>query len=311
MALDVLFIVAGAVVLAVASDQLVVGASRLAIVARMAPVAVGVLVLGFGTSAPEMMTSGLAAAGGEPDVAIGNILGSSIANLTLVLGAVCLYRPLRVSRRVLRREAPLAIVAAGTFLGALYLGLGPLTGAALLVGVVLFAWRAITTPDDTVVPDVAEVFEGGRPHRLSFEVPRTVLGLAGTVGGAQLLLVGALGVADSLGIPAEFSGLTLVALGTSIPELITVLQAARRNEADLVAGNLFGSNVFNFLAVGGITALVATTPVVLSTVTVLAAVLAIAVTGLAWLLAVNGQRLSQWEGGALLAIYLAAVPLLY
>ena len=311
MGLDVVFIVTGAALLAVAANQLVIGSSRLATAARVAPIAIGALVLGFGTSAPEMMTSGLAAARGETDVAVGNILGSSIANLTLVLGAVCVYRPLRVSRRVLWHEAPIAIAACVAFLIALHLGFGRMVGAALLGGAGLFVWRALTAPDDTATPDAGGVFDGDRPHPLGPEAARTVLGLIGTIGGAQLLLVGALGIADSLGISAAFAGLTLVALGTSLPELVTVLQAARHDEADLVAGNLFGSNVFNFLAVGGISALVATAPVEPTTLMVLAGVLAIAVSGLAWLLSANGQRLNRWEGGALLAIYLAAIPLLY
>lgn len=311
MTFDVVFIVGGAILLAVASDQLVVGSSRIATAARVAPIAIGALVIGFGTSAPEMMTSGLAAVEGESDVAVGNILGSSIANLTLVLGVVCLYRPLRVSRRALWHEAPIAIAAGVAFLIALQLGFGRIAGVALLCCAGLFAWRALTAPDDTPATDVGDLLGGDRPHPLGREVTRTVLGLAGTVGGAQLLLIGAMGIADSLGISAAFAGLTLVALSTSLPELVTVLQAARRDEADLVAGNLFGSNVFNFLAVGAITALVATTPVERTPVMVLAAVLAIVVSGVAWLLSFSGRRLNRWEGGVLLAIYLVAIPLLY
>ncbi|MBX7434598.1 calcium/sodium antiporter [Mycobacterium sp. Y57] len=311
MAVQVLFVLAGAALLAFASDQLVIGASRLAAAARMAPIAIGILVLGFGTSAPELVTSASAAVRGETDVAVGNVLGSSIANLTLVLGVACLYRPLRVSRRALWREAPIAIVAACAFLIALYLGFGRLLGAALLAGAGLFVWRALTVPDDTTTSDAGEVFDDGRHHPLRPEAARTLLGLAGTIGGAQLLLLGALGIADSWGISEAFAGLTLVALGTSLPEVVTVLQAARRDEADLVAGNLFGSNVFNFLVVGGVAALVATAPTEPTPLMVGAGALAIGVSGLAWLLSANGGRLNRWEGGVLLAVYLVAIPLLY
>ena len=311
MGLHVFLIVAGAAVLAYGSGQLVIGSSRVATAARVAPVAIGALVIGFGTSAPEMMTSGLAALEGDTDVAVGNILGSSIANVTLVLGVVCLYRPLRVSRRVLRQEVPVAIAAGVVFLIALQLGFGRLAGLVLLGFAGVFAWRALTTPDDSAAADPGDAFDGVRSYRLGREAGRTLWGLVLTVVGAQLLLFGALGIADTLGLSASFAGLTLVALSTSLPELVTVLQAARRDEADLVAGNLFGSNVFNFLAVGGIVALVATAPVEVDTLMVVAALLAIAVSVLAWLLSFSSRRLNRWEGGVLLAVYLVAIPLLY
>jgi cation:H+ antiporter len=246
----------GLVVLLVAADQLVLGSSRAAAWLRVPPTVVGIVVIGFGTSAPELVVSGLAAAAGKPGLAIGNIVGSNIANLTLVLGSAGLFGTVAATSTVLRREAPLSVAAVILFALLVRDGLG--RGDGLLLGVVLVAclgmlvWGALGRPRDALAGDVAEFVDGDPRHRWGVEVTRTVVGLAGTLAGAQLLVWGAAGVAQRAGLSQALVGATVVAVGTSAPELVTAIQAARRGEVELLVGNLLGSNLFNSLAVGAV-----------------------------------------------------------
>ena len=312
MALMVTLGVVGLVLLSVAADQLVIGASRLADRIGVPPVVVGIVVIGFGTSTPELLVSGAAARQGHTGLAVGNLTGSNILNLTLVLGVAGVVAPLTVRSSVIRREAPLAAGGVTMFAVALEAGLGTTAGLVLSVSlvatVVLLVRTSRRRPGDPLRAEALTFVDGTDPHGLVRESARAVLGLAGTLAGAQLVVTNAAGVAAHLGVSQQVIGLTLVALGTSLPELVTSIQAQRRGVSDLVVGNLLGSSLFNSLGGGAVIAFAGrggTAPASTSVT-----VLMVAVTGITWFLLARGHRLTRGEAAILVLLYGLAVPLL-
>ncbi len=303
-------LVAGILLLAWASDQFVMGAARMAALRGIAPLVVGVVIIGFGTSSPELIVSALAAARGEPAVAVGNVVGSNLANLGLILGLGVVIHPLAVDSQTVRREAPLAVAAMAGFAVAVQGGLGLLDGVLLAAAMVAALAIVIRRkPGDPLAQETVE-FIAPAGHRMSVEVLRTILGLLGTLGSAQLLLWGALDLADRAGLSAGLVGATLVAVGTSLPELVTVIQAARRREGDLILGNLLGSNLFNALMVGGATGLLGREALDAPSLTGFAATAVVAQGLVVWLLMRTGRRISRPEGVILLLSYGALIPFL-
>jgi cation:H+ antiporter len=302
---------AGLAALPVAADQMVLGAARLAAMLRISPVLVGVLVIGLGTSVPEFLVSGLAAASGRGGLALGNLIGSNIVNVTLILGVAALLAPVAVRSSVVAREAPLALLAVTVFGGFAWWGLGLPAGlvlAGLLVAAVVLLLRlARVAPPDPLPHEVADRI--GAPTRSpTGEGWRALLGLAGTLGAAQLVVVSAGGVAHRWGVPDVVIGATVVAVGTSLPELVTAVQAQRRGESDLLVGNVLGSNLFNSLAGGAVVGVAAHGGTFHVGFPVVATM--VAVNLLAWLVLFRGYRVSRVEGAVLLGAYLVALPLL-
>lgn len=316
-----LLALAGLALLTFAADHLVLGSSRLAARLRISPVVVGVVVIGLGTSAPEFLVSGVAAARGDTGIAVGNIVGSNILNLTLILGVAAVIGRVGVSSTVIRREVRLAVVSVAVFAVVAWFGLSTWTGAALGVTAagalgLLLRWArdgrnaelAVETAEFTAAPAPLDVPVPPARVPIWFEPIRALLGLAGVLIGAQLLVLNASWIAERLGVSQVVIGFTLVALGTSVPELVTTIAAQRRGESDLVVGNLFGSNLFNSLA-GGAVVGVATGPVALrfSSLALLVAMVLTAV--IAWALLRRGLRLTRVEGAVLLVIYVAIMPI--
>ncbi|HSI79747.1 MAG TPA: sodium:calcium antiporter [Solirubrobacterales bacterium] len=304
-------LVIGLVILGFAADQLVVGAARVALALRMSAILVGAVIIGFGTSAPELLITALAGVEDAADVAAGNLVGSNIANLAVVAAITALVAPLVVSSQTLRREIPLSVGAVLGFALVLQGGLSRGEGIALLALFALAAaWiiRGAVTDEDPLGLAASDVAGDGRPLR--WEVARTIGGLLGTLLGAQLVVSGAQDLALELGIREGFVGLTLVALGTSLPELVTGVQAARRGHLDLIVGNVLGSNVFNSLLAGGILALVAPGPFGDPDIAGLAAWLMVATAIVGAVLFGTQRRLARWEAGALLLAYCAMLPFL-
>lgn len=302
----------GLVLLTVGADQAVVGASRLATLLRVAPVIVGVVVIGLGTSAPEFVVSGTAAVRDNAGLALGNLVGSNILNVTLVLGVVAVVSPVMVRSSVPVREAPLMAAAVAVFGAFALVGLKFVAGlllAVLSVGALVLLVRLSRVQDGDPLPDDVAAFVSPRPGRWWTEALRTVLGLAATLGGAQLLVTNAVTLAHRWGVSDQVIGFTLVAFGTSLPELMTSVQAQRRGEGDLMVGNLLGSNIFNSLIGGAVVGLAAgrstIAPFGFAAVTamVFAAVLA-------WLLLWRGSRITRPEACVLLAAYVCVLPLL-
>jgi cation:H+ antiporter len=312
MVLSVLGIVVGLVLLTTASDQFVVGAARLAQTLRLSPILIGAVVIGFGTSAPEMLVSGLAGAQGSLDIGVGNIIGSNVANLSLVLGVAALVTPIVVRSPVLKREAPIALGATLVFAVVVQGGLAG--GEAAILAVVLVVGLGIIIAgaragDEALTAEVAE-FLTDVPPSPRRETVRTLLGLVVTLGSAQILVVSATTIARELGLAEGFVGLTIVAIGTSLPELATAVQAARKDETDLIVGNLLGSNLFNAGAVGAVAGITGPGALADPSLTGFAVWLMVGIAVLATIFMITGKRVARIEGVVLLAIYAVAVPFL-
>jgi cation:H+ antiporter len=301
----------GLALLVFAADQLVVGAARVALALRISAVLVGAVIIGFGTSTPELLVTALAGFEDAAEIAAGNLVGSNIVNLAVVAAVAALITPLSVSSQTLRREAPLATVAVLLFAIALQGGLAR-TGGLVLLGAfgLATAWIVQSTrlAEDALGPEAIDVVRDG--HGLRWEATRTTLALLGTLAGAQLVVSGSQGLATELGMREGFVGLTIVALGTSLPELVTALQAARRGHVDLIVGNVLGSNLFNSLLAGGVLAVVAPGPFADPDLAGLGAWFMVGTAFVAGLLLGTGRRLVRWEGALLLTAYGAMLPLL-
>jgi cation:H+ antiporter len=316
---DLVLIVVGLGLLAKAADHFVTGAARLAGALRIAPVVIGAVVIGVGTSAPEALVSTLAAGQGKLDIGVGNVIGSNAANLTLVLGTAAIIAPIRAPMGILRRELPVAVAATVAFAVAVQNGLSrpesiALLGALVVALVVLLSGSRSRgregDEDQVLAAEVTEYLASDGRVVVKKEVVRTLLGLIGTVAGAQAMVTGASGIAEQLGVGEGFVGLTLVAIGTSLPELVTAIAAARKGEDELIIGNLLGSNLFNSLAVAGLAGVVGPGQLTDPTLAGFATLLMLAVTAGAALAMVGGRSVVRWEGVVLLVVYAGTVPLL-
>ena len=263
MILGLIFAVAGLIVLAFAADHFVAGAARLAVFYNVSPVVIGAVLIGFGTSAPEMVVSGIAAGQGDLDIGVGNIIGSNVANISLVLAAAAVVRTIPVDSSIVRREVPISVASVLVFA---LLVQGEITRfeggvfAGLILAFLVFVLRSSSSTDGSFAGDIGE-FVGDEPVVVEKAATRALVGLAFVVVSSYFIVDGAERVANALALSGGFVGFTLVALGTSAPELVTSVQAARQGEIELLVGNLLGSNVFNSLAVGGIIGLVGPGPV--------------------------------------------------
>jgi cation:H+ antiporter len=311
MLLGLVLAIGGLSVLTLASDQFVKGAARLAVVFNVAPVVVGAVVIGFGTSAPEMVVSGLAAVDGNLDIGVGNVVGSNVANISLVLAAASFITVIPVSSQTVRREAPISVAAVLVFAGLIQGELSRWEGAALaaLLALVLVSVLRSARGGDPLAGDVEELV-GDQEHSTKVETIRTVTGLVFVVASAWFIVEGATRVADELDLSGGFVGFTLVAVGTSAPELVTALAAARQRETDLLIGNLLGSNVFNSLAVGGVIGLVGPGPVLDTRLAEWGSVMMVVIVVVSWLMMITGSRVTRREGVVLLALWVASVILL-
>lgn len=313
MLLAVLGVVLGLAALTYAADQFVVGAARLATILRLSTVVIGAVVIGFGTSAPELVVSALASAQGSFDIAVGNIVGSNVANLTLVLGVAALATPIVVHSKVLGREAPISLLSVVAFAilvqgGVSYLE-GTILAVILVVSLTVIIVASRRDAGDELGTEVAE-FLDDQPPSTGKESLRTLLGLLGTLAAAQLLVLSATTIAEELGLSQGFIGLTVVAVGTSLPELATAVQAARKDETDLIVGNLLGSNLFNSAAVGATAAFAGAGQVADATITGRGVTLMVVIAVVATAFMVTGHRVQRTEGALLLAGYVVTIPLL-
>lgn len=236
-------------------ELLVRGASAVARHFRLSPLVIGLTIVGFGTSAPEMLVSVQAALAGSPGIAIGNVVGSNIANILLILGISALIAPLLIPVRQLWRDLGFMLAATAILWVMLLDGdITRLEGVALLAGLVIFLATAFLTGKQA--PD--EVTEGDMPQWKAWAY--TVAGLVVLVIGARFLVTGATDIARSFGISEAVIGLTIVAVGTSLPELATSVIAAIRRQTEIAVGNIVGSNIFNIFGILGTTAVIAPIP---------------------------------------------------
>jgi cation:H+ antiporter len=304
--LGILLVAIGIILMWVAADPFVVSAARLAYLWGLSPVLIGALVIGFGTSAPELLVSGIAAGRGELEAAVGNVVGSNAANLSLVLGVSALIAPVSGHRRTMRREG---VVTMAAMIGVTIVMwndvLSRTEGIMLLAGMgaasaLLVVWSNRDMASGVVQLDIEGV-EPGATYRVSKEARTALLSIGAVVVGAALLNQGGNVVADELGLSGGFIGATVFALGTSLPELVTAIAAARRRANDLVVGNVLGSNIFNSLLVVGTAATIG--PGVLDERRISEMIVMLAIALLAGILTITGNRLTRFEGAALLGGY--------
>jgi len=250
--LSIAAIVVGLVLLIWSADRFVDGAADLARFFGVPPLLVGMLVIGFGTSAPEMLVSAVAALNGNVDLGIGNAIGSNITNIALVLGFTALIFSLPVSSRIIRRELPILLVAELVALGLVYWGgFSVLDGILLFIGLILvLVWMmyvSLSNPDDSFVEEVKDEMLEGSHKRMAFVW--TFIGLLLLLASSHMLVWGATNIAKMLQVSDLVIGLTIVAIGTSLPELAATLISARKGETELAIGSIVGSNIFNTLGV--------------------------------------------------------------
>ncbi|MEM8919145.1 MAG: calcium/sodium antiporter [Pseudomonadota bacterium] len=315
MLIAILTLLAGFVVLIVGGELLVRGAVRVAEKAGMSQLLIGLTIVGFGTSAPELVASVEAARAGSPGIAWGNVVGSNLANSLLILGTASLILPMMVPRGPLGRDGGLAFAATIVlWLVATSSGTTILFGAGFLVLLAAYLgyayWAERTQPvGASALHEKAEALEVADTH-LHDEQPlwRAILVLLGgmvlIVVGGRWLVEGAVDLARLLGMSEAVIGLTVIAIGTSLPELVTSVIAAYKGASAVALGNVLGSNIFNLLLIGGVTAVIApgTIPVEISSYGL---PLLIVASAILLIFAITGRKISRWEGAILLTMYVA------
>ncbi|MFT5564958.1 MAG: cation:H+ antiporter, partial [Myxococcota bacterium] len=307
-------LIVGLVGLVGGAELLVKGSASIASKLGIAPVIVGLTVVAFGTSTPELAVSLAAALGGSADVALGNVVGSNIANILLILGVAAIVGGLAVQQRIVRVDVPLLILAsAGVFAMSLDNKISRIDGLILLTSVILYTgWliRDARSEREDIAEEYAtsvETVEGKAVERsTSFNAALIVLGLAVLVVGSQLLVNSATKIAEAAGISDLVIGLTVVAIGTSLPELATSIMAVVRGQLDIAVGNVIGSNLFNLTAVLGSTSLVQGAGIEVSDVSLrLDLPVMVAATVVLVPIIWNGFVIRRWEGVVFVGFYAA------
>lgn len=252
-----LAIIAGLLLLIWSADRFVDGAAAVARHFGMPQLLIGIVIIGFGTSAPEMIVSAISAVNNNPGIALGNAYGSNITNIALILGCTALISPLAVNSQVLKLELPILLLI--TAISAYLIYDGEVSRSDAVILLLIFAiymswtvWHGLTQKSDTLVGDLQEHLSTREYMPLIVSILWVLVGLILLIGSSQLLVWGAVEMAKYFGISDLVIGLTIVAVGTSLPELASSLMAARKGEVDLAVGNIIGSNLFNTLAVVGI-----------------------------------------------------------
>ncbi len=262
MILFILSVVFGLVLLVWSADKFVDASSSLAKYYGMPPLIIGMVIVGFGTSAPELVVSALASYEGNPGIALGNAYGSNISNIALILGATALMLPIAVNSQVIKKELP--ILTAATFLSVFLLMDYELSRLDAFVLIILFGALMIWTlrqvksnPNDSFGTQMSQELTAAPATPVGKLYGLLLMGLILLIASSRLLVYGSVGIASSLGVPDIIIGLTIVAVGTSLPEFASSIIAARKGESDIALGNVIGSNLFNTMAVVGLAGLIA------------------------------------------------------
>ncbi|CAN5873734.1 calcium/sodium antiporter [soil metagenome] len=311
--MNVLFVVLGVALLYYGGELLVNNAVRLAGRLKISSLVIGLTVVAFGTSAPELAATLAANVQGLPELALGNVVGSNIANVGLILGLTALLYPLQSGPTFVRRELPVMVGVSALLVPLLWDGVvGRVEGALLLLLLGGYLFYLLKLEPDSVQVDTPDQSPDGALDETPLwrSLLFIALGVGLLVGGARLLVIGAAAIARAFGVPEAVIGLTLVAFGTSLPELASSVVAALRKETDIIWGNIVGSNIFNVLAVVGVTALVTPVREPFGNVAPdLGVMLAFGVALLPLMFIRN--RLGRVGGGALLLAYLGYVAYLF
>ncbi|MEL6136818.1 MAG: calcium/sodium antiporter [Cyanobacteria bacterium J06626_23] len=309
------FLVLGVVLLVLGAEFLVRGASRLSAMFSVSPLVIGLTIVAFGTSAPELAVSLHSTLADKADIAIGNVVGSNICNVLLILGASALVSPLIVAQQLIRLDVPIMI---GVSWLVLLFGwdqtINPTDGIVLFVGGVVYTlfllYQSRKESDQNVQDEYAQEY-GPQPFswkKVGVYALLILVGLVALVIGSQLLVDSAETIATALGASRLVVGLTVVAIGTSLPELATSLVASFRGERDIAVGNVVGSNIFNILVVLGLTSALSPVGVEISAAALTFDIpVMVAVAVLCFPIFFSGNLISRWEGGLLLGYYLVYI----
>ncbi|MDZ7588059.1 MAG: calcium/sodium antiporter [Parasphingorhabdus sp.] len=317
MLLAISLLLAGFVALIGGGELLVRGAVRIAERLGLSQMLIGLTIVGFGTSAPELVASVEAALAGSPGIAWGNVVGSNLANILLILGISAVILPIAVPRAPLWRDGGLAMIATLVLWvlairGAVGVGTG-VAFIALLIAYLIYAYRSEMRAGHgaSAVNDKADALEMS-DRALHVEQPLWRSGLVFVVGlvlivlGGGWLVGGAVDLARMIGMSEAVIGLTIIAVGTSLPELVTSVIAARKGASEVALGNVLGSNIFNLLLIGGVTAVIAPAQLP-SEITKFGLPLLAAVSILLFVFAISGRRLVRWEGFVLLLLFFGQI----
>lgn len=308
--LDIVFVVAGLLLLIAGGEALVRGASTLATKAGISPLVIGLVVVSAATSAPELAVSVGAVLNGEPDLAVGNVVGSNIVNILLILGLSAMISPLVIKRQLVRFDIPVMVGLSILLLVVSLDGILSFTDGLLLLGiVVLHAIVSIRMGRSEVQRDdvKSETLPlNSKPVPLWLAILLLVLGIGLLVFGSQLLVIGAVNIAGALGVSSLVIGLTVVAIGTSLPELATSIVALRRGETDMAVGNIVGSNIFNIGLVLGLPAMIFGEGIPMATAVIAIDLPLMLAASIALLpIAFTGFVVARWEGTVFVALYIA------
>jgi len=299
MIFDILLIIAGVAMVLYGADRLTEGASALARRMNVPEIIIGLTIVAAGTSAPELFVSLVSALKGTPDMAIGNVVGSNTMNAMLIVGCAAMVAPMTISKSTVRKDIPFSVFASVLLvLLSLNSFLGRIDGILLLAGFASFMYYTLSQAKVGAAASVSEV-KPVKPWLSAFFV---LLGLALLVIGSNIFVDSASRVAYSLGISEGVVGLTIVAGGTSLPELATSVVAARKGQSAIAIGNVIGSNVFNILLILGLTATIS--PMQIQGVTMVDLSLMLGSVVLVWLFSRTKYTVERWEGAVLVIGYL-------
>ncbi len=306
MLTNILFILIGFVLLVKGGDYLVEGSVSIARKAKLSSMVIGMTVIGFGTSAPEMLVSLNAALADSPGIALGNVVGSNIANIALILGVTGLLYTCVTDKHTLRVDLPFMVFACVALLAVGMMGeigrIAGIVGVLLLVSFLVWQIRSSRRMGDADVPQA----ENTPLHSLPVSLVMVLLSITAMIFGANILVEGAKNVAASLGVSERVIGLTVVAVGTSLPELFASVMSAKRGETDLAIGNIIGSVSFNVFFVVGVSA--AISPITDGTTAFFYDyLLMVGLAFLLWLFLFTRRTLERWEGAILLLLYVGYI----
>lgn len=307
MILNVLFILVGIVLVLWGAGRLTDGAVAVAEKMKMPQIVIGLTIVAMGTSMPEFSVSLISALKGTPDLAVGNIVGSNIFNALFIVGVSALVAPMTIMKSTVRKDIPFALVASALLLIMCLDGdISRVDAAVLFVMFIIFMYMTLKgSKGESAEACEADGCGGGRPMSGWMSAVWIVVGLACLIGGSNLFVEGATAVATRLGISEAVIGLTIVAGGTSLPELATSVVSARRGNSGIAIGNALGSNVFNILAILGVTGLI--TPMKLQGITLTDLSMLVVSIVFVWLFSFTKYTIARWEGAVMTAVFVGYI----
>lgn len=312
MILNVLFILVGIVLVLWGADRLTDGAVAMAEKMKMPQIVIGLTIVAMGTSMPEFCVSLVSALKGTTDLAVGNIVGSNIFNTLLIVGVSAWVAPMTILKSTVRKDIPFALFASVVlFIMCLDGNISRLDAGILFVLFLVFMYvtlKGAKTKDDDTTAKTEPIEDNKKPMATWLSIVWIIVGLACLIGGSNLFVEGATKVAEHIGVSEAVIGLTIVAGGTSLPELATSVVSARKGNSGIAIGNVLGSNVFNILAILGVTGVI--TPMHLQGITMLDLSMMVVSTLLVWLFSFTKYKIARWEGVVLTIVFIGYMVVL-